>query len=265
MTPGKAASTTKIAKNAKSESTTKSAGAPKATARVRTRKATEIPDIDFDAIYCSALNRENRTAYLQPLRLQQAVDRVRNMFSELVSEAMSAALQHIVASAGDPYSEEVLGELTSRFLPEELLSPAATSYLAHAWVAYVLATLAHERGDEAATWYHLSEARFHEGRAEADYNARRYATLLKAAGSAGGRKTALKRSPLMLECLKLLADTRKVGWDSHESAYAGIASQLLDFARIEGESYSPEKLEEIVLGWLDGREDFAAIFEAGKG
>lgn len=263
VNPGKAASTSKNAKKAKPKSTTKSVGAAKAT--VGKEKATAIPDIDFDEkIYCSPLNRENRAAYLQPLPLKQAVDRVRNVFWEHVGEKMAATLQRIVASSGNPYSEEVVEEIIDRFRPQDLLSPAATNYLAHAWVAYVLATLAYERGDEPATWYHLCQARFHEGRAEADYNARRETNLLKAAGAAGGRKTALKRNRLMRECFKLLADKRAVGWDSCESAYAGIATDLQYVAGEEGETYSPGELEEIVVGWIEGREDFAAIYEAGK-
>jgi len=262
VNPGKATGTTKKAKKANPKSTTKSAGAPKATSRVRKAKA--FPDIDFDEASGAVLRRQHCAERLKPPQLSVALDRVGFIFFDIVAERMHSTLHRTVAASSDPYSAEVLQVIASKFLVEDLLSTAAVSDVARAWVAYSLAKHAHESGDDAAAWYHLSEAQFHHGRMVGDYNALREATRLKEAGSAGGRKAALKRNPLMLEGIKLLADTRKVGWDSPKSAYAGIESALREFAIVEGELDKPERLEAIVLGWLDNREDFAALYESGK-
>lgn len=261
VNPGKATGTVRKTKKAPSKSTIKSAGAPKATTRVRKAKA--IPDIDFDEACGRLLRRQHCAERLKPAQLPEALDRVGLIFFDIIAEQMRETLHHTVATSRDPYSEEVLQVIASKFLVDDLLSTAAVNDVARAWVAYSLAKHAHESGDDAAAWYHLSEAQFHHGRMVGDYDALREASRLKEAGSAGGRKTALKRSPLMRACLKLLADTRRNGWDSPKSAYAGIASALREFASVEGERDSPDRFEVMVVSWIENREDFAALYEAG--
>lgn len=257
---GKATGTTKNANKAKPKRTTKSASTPKATARVRKTKA--IPDIDFDEIYCSALSRNGRTSQLQPLPLPLVVDRVHNTLAGYVGEATSEGLVGIVTSADDPYSEQVLAELTSRFVAEDLLSPAATRYLAYAWIAYALARQAHARGDDAVAWYHISDARYYQGQTDGDYVALRTSNRAKAAGQSGGKKTALKRSPLMRECIRQLTLRRpkRGGWKSSSAAFETIAPRLLQFCDESGEALPENKLKSRVLRWLATREDFQRAY-----
>ncbi|WP_374354207.1 hypothetical protein [Thermomonas sp.] len=185
------------------------------------------------------------------------------MFDGLIPPEQSETLRQAVASAEDPYAYQLEQHISDQLVPDDHVSAVGRRYAAQAWVVYVLAMLAHSRGDEAAAWYYLSETRFRQGQLEADYVALKRIAQIKAAGRKGGQKTGLQSSPLMRQCIHLLAKKRPpTGWTSHEQAFVAIAPELIDFSTFEfGDVVTRDELASRVVSWIATRPDFRDAYE----
>jgi hypothetical protein len=202
-------------------------------------------------------NEAFKTPDLDQVLLQINLD-----FDWLIDSAAKKPFREAVLACQDVNAPELRHWLSDNFLPSEITGAVGRDYAARAWIAFVQATQAHERGDASAAWYYVSEAQYQFGRMNADYVAMERIDRIRTAGRKGGLKAGIQRDPIKRECIHLLNLHRPTdGWISHDHAFDCIAAELIDFSAREGEDLTRDALRQKVKVWLIKDPDAKTAYE----